>query len=217
MKRKFTAGLLAALMALMSLLPAAGGAEIVGRTADGYIHRYVADNGQEIFFASGTEEALVETGTDVNFDGHPDLAVVTILGASNAWYEFYLWEDGRYVYAERETDDIINYSLMDGKYLVSWSNDGNAGMLFHAQICRWDGNVLKTVRTMTSEEETVTLWEGDTMTTTVHLDRLHVTVREAAAEGEQVILWEKTYAPLPEDPAAFDEMDAHFKEGLADN
>ncbi len=217
MKSKLTAGLLAVLMALTALLPAMAGAEIIGRPADGYMHRYVADNGQEICFVSSSEEALVETDADVNFDGYPDLAVVTSLGASNAWYEFYLWEDGKYVFAERETDSSINYSLAGGKYLVSWSNDGSAGLLFHAQVCRWDGNVLKLVRAMTSEEETVTTWEGDTMTTTMHTDRLHVTVWENAADGTQVIRWEKTYSPLPEDAAAFDEMDAHLWEGLEDN
>ena len=37
---------------VMDLRTCAGGAEVVGRTADGYIHRYTADNGQEIYFAS---------------------------------------------------------------------------------------------------------------------------------------------------------------------
>ncbi len=71
------------LLLLVLALPCAGGAEVVGRTADGYIHRYTADNGQEIYFASTAEETLVDTDQDVNFDGHPDLAVVTVLGASN--------------------------------------------------------------------------------------------------------------------------------------
>lgn len=34
------------------------------------------------------------------------------------------------------------------------NNDGNAGALFHAEICDWDGNVLKSIRTIVSEEET---------------------------------------------------------------
>ena len=145
-------------LVLCLLLPCVANAEIVGRTADGYIHRYVADNGQEIYFVSNTEEALVETDADVNFDGHPDLAVVTAMGASNAFYEFYLWNGSEYVYAERQTDDIVNYELVDGKYLVSRSNDGSAGLLFHVQICVWEGNALKTIRTMVSEEEITFDW-----------------------------------------------------------
>ncbi len=118
-------------------------------------------------------------------------------------------------YAERWTSDIVNYSLADGKYLVSRSNDGNAGALFHAQICVWDGNILKTIRTMESEEETVTEWEGRIMTQTMNLDRLHVIVRETdGLAGSSEVLWEKTYEPLPEDPGVFQEMEAHFWDGL---
>ncbi len=204
-------------IALLLALPFGSLAEVVGRTADGYIQRYTADNGQEIYFVSTTEEALVETDTDVNFDGHPDLAVVTTLGASNAWYEFYLWNGSEYEYAERWTGDIINYYLAGGKYLVSQSNDGSAGMLFHAEICVWDGNVLKTLRTMVSEEETVTDWVGNVMTTTVNLNRLHVVLRGTDATAEDSdILWEKTYEPFPEDASVFEEINAHLWEGLTD-
>ncbi len=201
--------------ALIFLLPSIAGAEIVGRTSDGYIHRYTADSGQEIYFVSNTEEELVETDADVNFDGHPDLAVVTVLGVSNAYYEFYLWNGSEYEYAERETSDIINYELADGKYLISRSNDGSAGLLFHAQICIWEGNMLKCIRTMVSEEETVISWEGRVMTQTMDLDRLHVTLWSVnGLAGSADVLWEKTYSPLPEDASAFDEMQAHLWDGL---
>ncbi len=190
-------------------------AEIVGRTADGYINRYTADNGQEIYFVSNTEEPLVETDKDVNFDGHPDLAVVTVLGVSNAYYEFYLWNGSEYEYAERWTGDIVNYTLADERYLVSRSNDGNAGALFHAEICVWDGNILKSIRTMVSEEETSIVWKNRIGTQTTNLDRLHVTVWEAdSLAGEATVLWEKTYEPFPEDSGAFDEMEAHLWDGL---
>ena len=215
MKRRAIAWALAALIGLTTLASAAG-AEVVGRTADGFIQRYTADNGQEIYFVSTTEEALVSYD-DVNFDGHPDLAVVTALGASNAWYEFYLWNGSEYVYAERSAGDIANYFLKDGKYLVSQSNDGSAGMLTQAQICVWEGNVLKVIRTLVSEEETTIAWEGRFMTQTMNLDRLHVVVREVdGIAGAAEVLWETTYEPFPEDPAVFDEMNAHFWEGLAE-
>ena len=213
MKAKGFILLSAAIMISMCLAITAS-AEIVGRTADGYIHRYTADNGQEIYFVSIEEDAPVKYD-DVNFDGHPDLAVVTALGASNAYYEFYVWNGSEYEYAEHWAEKIINYELADGQYLVSRSNDGNAGALFHAEICVWDGNVLKTIRTMVSEEETSIVWEGRIRTQTMNLDRLHVTLWEAdSLAGEAAVLWEKTYEPFPEDPAVFDEIEAHLWEGL---
>lgn len=200
---------------LTAIFPAAAGAEIVGRTADGYIHRYAADNGQEIYFASTMEETLVEAGTDINFDGYPDLAVITALGMSNAFYEFYLWNGSEYVYVQRDTSDIVNYSLADGKYLVSRSNDGDAGLLFHTQICVWEGNILKTIRIMVSEEEKIITWEDRVVTQTLNPDRLHVTLWSVdGIVGAADVLWEKTYSPLPEDAAVFDEMETHLWEGL---
>ena len=72
---------LCAAFALMMCLGVTASAEIVGKTADGWIHRYIADNGQEIYFVSTGEEALVETDADVNFDGHPDLEVTFVTEA----------------------------------------------------------------------------------------------------------------------------------------
>lgn len=206
--------LLSAILMITMCLAVTASAEIVGRTADGYIHRYTADNGQEIYFVSIEKEPPVRY-EDVNFDGHPDLVMVTALGASNAYYEFYLWNGSEYEYAEHWIDDIINYELVDGQYLVSRSNDGNAGTLFHAEICVWDGNVLKSIRTIVSEEETSIVWEGRIGTQTTNLDRLHVTVWEAdSLVGEATVLWEKTYEPFPENQAALDEMEAHLWDGL---
>ena len=215
MKIKAIAVLLILSATAVLLLPCVAGAEIVGRTADGYIHRYVADNGQEIYFVSNTEEALVETDVDVNFDGHPDLAVVTAMGASNAFYEFYLWNGSEYVYAERQTDDIVNYELVDGKYLVSRSNDGSAGLLFHTQICVWEENTLKSIRTMVSEEEITFDWSESTIIQITNMDRLHVTlwgVNSLAGEADK--LWEKTYSPMPEDIAFFEEIETQLWNGI---
>ena len=95
------------------------------------------------------------------------------------------------------------------------SNDGNAGALFHAEICDWDGNALKSIRTIVSEEETAIVWEGRIGTQITNLDRLHVTVWEAdSLAGEAAVLWEKTYEPFSENQAAFGEMEAHLWEGL---
>ncbi|MBQ8136697.1 MAG: hypothetical protein IJ174_04610 [Clostridia bacterium] len=212
MKTKRFLILLAAL--LIFALPCAGFAEVVGRTGDSYIHRYTADNGQDVYFVSLEEEEMVKYD-DVNFDGHPDLAVITALGVSNAFYEFYLWNGSEYAYAERWTNDIVNYELVDGKYLVSRSDDGSAGALFHTQICVWDGNILKTIRTMVSEEEMTIDWEGRIRTEVLNMDRVQVVLRAVdGLVGASEILWEKTYEPFPDDPAAFAEMEARLWEGL---
>lgn len=190
-------------------------AEVVGQTADGYIHRYTAVNGQEIYYVSTIEETMVDTNTDVNFDGQADLAVVTALGASNARHVFYLWNGSEYIRAEHVTGDLINYALVDGKYLLSRSNDGNAGMLFHAEVCVWEGSTLKTIRMMVSEEETTITWEGNTRIETLNPDRLHVTLWEMdGAVGGSEILWEKTYEPFPDDPDTLHEMEEHLWGGL---
>ncbi len=206
--------LLLVILTVCVLLSAPAGAEVVGRTYDGYIHRYTADNGQDLYFVSTTEEPLVQYD-DVNFDGHRDLTVVTALGASNAYYEFYIWNGTEYTLAERWTGDMINYFLVDGKYVVSQSNDGNAGLLSRTEICVWEGDVLKTIRTMVSEEEVSIQWEGRIMTETTNLDRLHVTLCEVdGLAGSAEVLWEKTYEPMPEGAEAMEEMDAHLWDGL---
>ena len=193
------------------------GAEVVGRTADALIHRFTAGNGQEIYFVSTAEETIVDTATDVNFDGQPDLTVVTAQGASNTFFAFYLWNGSEYVPAEPVPGDVANYALVDGRYLVSWRNDGSAGLLCHAEICVWEGSELKTIRTLDAEEETVIEWEGRVMTQTTNLDRLHVVVRELdGAVGAAEVLWEQTYEPFPEDPAVPDEMNAQLWAGLED-
>ena len=100
--------------------------------------------------------------------------------------------------------------------MLSRSNDGSAGMLFHAQICVWDGDVLKPFRTMVAEEEETVAWEDGVMTQTLNTNRLHVILREQedGPAGADEILWEKTYEPFPEDAGVFDEMEAHLWEGL---
>jgi hypothetical protein len=197
------------------LISCAAKAEIVGKTADGFIHRYIASNGQEIYFVSTGQEALVNIDTDVNFDGYPDLTVVTNRGASNFFYEFFLWNGKEYEYAEYKTDDIVNFYPAYGKYIVSERNDGSAGALFKTQICIWDGNILKAVRTMVSEEETVADLKDNIFITTTYLDKLHVRLwEENPSLGEAVIIWEKTYDSFPENQEDFYEMQTQLWNGL---
>ncbi len=212
-KRKILLFTLVCTLALSSVMAAC--ADVVGRTQDGYIHRYTAENGQDIFFVSTEENPQILTDTDVNFDGHPDLAIVTSMGVSNTFYTFYLWDGSKYVYPQCMTDGIANYELVDGKYVVSHSNDGWAGALFKDQICVWKGSALEALRTMVSEEETVTEVDGSVTRTTTNSERLHVTLWETDKEsGEQHVLWERTYDPVPEDDASYEEMTQKLWEGL---
>ena len=95
-------------LTLFSALSA--GAEIVGRTAEGdFIHRYLASNGQELFFVSMEREPPVNR-EDVNGDGVDDLVVYTAIGASNYFVEFFVWDGEKYVMAQhggRRADQLL--------------------------------------------------------------------------------------------------------------
>ena len=47
-----------------------------------YIHRLIADNGQELCFVSGEKDPYLSYA-DVNFDGINDVVILTQRGASN--------------------------------------------------------------------------------------------------------------------------------------
>ena len=198
--------------ALLLLLPAAR-ADIVGVTQEeGYIHRYEAPNGQSLYFASPLEEPWIEF-QDVNFDGVEDIVILTILGASNAFYEFFVWNGGDYVRANRpDGSAIINYALDERGYVYSRGSNGMAGALFEARIFRWQGRDLIPVRTMVSQEETTTRWEEDEQVfiTTTRLDR--ITVRLWGDQEEP--LWEATFAPEQKSYTMFEEMETRLWEGL---
>lgn len=196
------------LLALTLCLPPAGRGEIVGRTQDTNIHRISAPNGQTLYFTSTMEEPFIEYA-DVNFDGVEDLTVVTILGASNAWYEFFIREGDTYVWAEHDMP-LINYSLDERGYVLSWGNNGMAGALFEAAILRWEGSRLATVRTMVSQEDAVWEWEENACVTTTYLDRYRVTLRD---EGEEPH-WEKTFAAGDAETTMFDEIQEELWKGL---
>ena len=104
---------------------------------------------------------------------------------------------------------------MNGRYLLSRSNDGNAGMLFHAQICVWDGMILKTIRTMVAEEETTFTWEGSAAIRKIDSDRLHAALWEMdGLAGEANVLWEKTYDSYQEESGILEEMEQQLWNGL---
>lgn len=169
---------------------------VLGSTADGYyIHQYTAPNGQNIYFTA-LEENVHLVYEDVNFDGHEDLVVHTVMGASNFYSEFFVYSPAADAYVRVANDSgeerLCNYQLYPEYGLVETrSNNGNAGLLHVWNLYRWEGDKLILVRSAVSDEWSEDIFEGSTYTQIIHGDILHVVVRDHTAYDESV-LWEIT-------------------------
>jgi len=163
-------------------------------TSDGCIYQYVAPNGKPIYFTAEREEPYI-TFEDVNFDGLDDIVILTISGASNAWYKFFVYDKAadEYVYARHTGDGagIVNYALYPQYDLVvSHGNNGNAGLLHATNLYRWEGNDLRLIRSAVSDEWTEDIFEGSTYTQIIHGDILHVVVRDHMKDYDDSVLLE---------------------------
>lgn len=216
---------LCSLLLVLLLLPAAAPAEVVGREGmygDEYIHRIEAPNGQALYYLSKEEEAFV-TYRDVNFDGMEDIVVISVQGASNTWFLFFVWDGENYVRAGWDAGDdtgLPNYELLAGEGLVLAScNDGWAGGLHHRWLYRWEGTDLRLVRSAVSEEYQEMAVDGQTgaIVTTTYNDRMSVRVIEPGDEGGQRVLWEGivTQEQAAGDPQAFAQEEAAFWQGIS--
>lgn len=216
---------LCSLLLVLLLLPAAAPAEVVGREGmygDEYIHRIEAPNGQALYYLSKEEEAFV-TYRDVNFDGMEDIVVISVQGASNTWFLFFVWDGENYVRAGWDAGDdtgLPNYELLAGDGLVLAScNDGWAGGLHHRWLYRWEGTDLRLVRSAVSEEYQEMAVDGQTgaVVTTTYNDRMSVCVIEPGDEGGQRVLWEGivTQEQAAGDPQAFAQEEAAFWQGIS--
>ena len=165
----------------------------VGQTFDGYsIYSYTAPNGQLLYF-SGLEDPWV-TFEDVNFDSHKDIVITIIRGASNFFTEFFVWQNGEYVYAPHDGLDygLCNYQLYPEHGLVfSGANNGGAGAEHEDVLFRWEGNKLKAIRRAVSETHSATTHSiaGTEYTTTSYLQQLRVRVWDYSRsiyEGELI-------------------------------
>ena len=167
---------------------------IVGQSVDnGYIHRYYADNGQEIYFTS-SEYAPRIMRHDVNFDGRDDLVLYTAEAANNLYCQFYVFRDGVYnlVTDNGNAVSLCNYQLYPGKNMVATHvNNGSGGALFEDTIYRWNGGELETVRIARSDK--MRQWSaGNSGVTTVYDDLLHMEVLDftyGVADG--LTLWQR--------------------------
>lgn len=170
---------------LLCLLTAPVCAEIVGRTQEDYIHRHIAENGQEIYFLSIEEDPLVYA-EDVNFDGSHDLVVCTAQGASNAAYEFFLFDGSYYTLADRPSSmDLINYALHPDCGLVStYANNGYAGLLYESALLRWEGTRLIEVRRAVSSHAESEIDDGDMHIRMEDYGRIALSVTEPTYDSE---------------------------------
>ncbi len=131
---------------------------LVGKTQEGNILR--ADGtpmGKGVYFLSIGEPgdrglAYLE---DVNFDGVEDVVTVYAMGASNEFFDFYVWNGTDYTLAFPYTGDRFgNYQLYPALGMViTHTNDGWAGALHETVMYRWQGAKLNAIRVGTGTSE----------------------------------------------------------------
>ena len=208
------------LLILVLALPVTATAQIVGRTSnDEYIHAYTADNGQTIYFTALEAEPNV-TKRDVNFDGQEDLVVMTSMGASNFFYEFFVNDGGRYVQAQHFglSTGLCNYELYPELGIVaSHASNGHAGALYEKCLFRWEGTDLRLIRRGSSEELTEFAFTDGAYTVTTYKDRLHIVIRDYAfGDYEGTVLWDQAVDlnQMEMDAAMFDQVTALLWQGL---
>ena len=84
----------------------------------------------------GYEPCFLE---DVNFDGREDLVVTTMIGASNACYTFFLWDDAQGTFRHFGGEEVWNYQLYPAqKMIFSLGTSGWAGLLHESIVYGWD-------------------------------------------------------------------------------
>ncbi|MBQ2953868.1 MAG: hypothetical protein IJE07_09990 [Clostridia bacterium] len=206
----------AATVPAASPAPVAAGSSIVGTTADGgYIHAYDAGNGQTIYFVAMEADPFI-TLEDVNFDGRADIVVTTIRGATNCYYEFFVWTEAGYIRADHPgVEGIANYILHPQYgYVASSAKAGNAGALYEDCLMRWEGSSLRLVRRSTSEERREYRSEGTSFVIVMHSRQASLTVYAYTAEGDSTLLHEEIVDLNGMDAEMLEEMKQHLWEGL---
>ena len=167
--------------------------------SDGYIHQYVAPNGQALYFTAELEEPRFYLD-DVNFDGWDDIVVMTISGATNAWYTFFTYDNVRDVYTHvpHYGAELINYTTYPQYGIIaSYGKNGYAGLLHVTSLYRWEGNRLKQIRSSVSDEWTETRSVGQIYTQKIHGDTLHVRVFDHSVGNDGTVIYER-FIPMDE-------------------
>ena len=187
---------LLALLMIVLLVASAGVAEttILGYMPDGeYIHQYLAPNGQLLWFTAMEQEPYIQMD-DVNFDGWDDIVVMTVSGATNAWYTFFTYDHvhDAYVHVQHDGAEIINYTTYPQYGIIaSYGKNGSAGLLHVNSLYRWEGNRLRQIRSSASDEWSETILEGDTYTQIIRGDTIHVTVLDHTEGNDGTVLYDR--------------------------
>ena len=239
MKKQFLTVLLALLLACVlcsvslaedALAKAAAGTlEVLTETEDGAIYRYTAPNGQAIYFNSDSAEededavtrAPVVRMEDVNFDGVDDLVVITAIGASNDFSEFYVWDGTQYVYVPHygTVGGLANVTLDAARgYVISSATNGYAGLLREVSIYRWSGTTLQLVRKLVADTKSEWVQLDDGRSGVLYdSETIVATIRDYQTdtlEGE--IVWQKecSLADADSGPDFDQEMNEALWDGL---
>ena len=144
---------------------------------DLYIFSWCAPNGQTLYFC-GRDDPMVKM-EDINFDGREDAVITIIRGASNFFTEFFVYDNGQYVYTSHpgEENGFCNYRLYPEYGIVrTTSNNGYAGALHEEALYRWEGTQLKCIRRAVSEENCVMTDMTDGFSLTYDTNTLNVRV-----------------------------------------
>lgn len=190
---------------------------VLGLTADWwYIHEVIAPNGQRICF-TGMEDWADVSFEDVNFDGIDDIVAVSVMGASNFFSEFFVYDTaaGEYVRAVTDSDEerLCNVQLHpESGLVVTYTNAGSAGLMHVWNIYRWEGTGLKLIRSAVSDEWSEEFFERSTWTSVIHGDILHMTVRDhTLGSYDDCIVWEVI---MPKDDVDFESLYEQEMEAL---
>lgn len=205
--------LLCLLVFLLTLLPSLAEENMetlqaVGVSGDEFIWRFQADNAQNIYFTSRETDPFIQY-QDINFDGIPDLTILTTRGASNFFYKFFVFSNNQYfpVRLMGYEGDAINFQLHpEAKLLSTHANNGYAGALFETTLYQWDGTDLYPVRKATSTEYTQASLDGPVYTTVTYTDQLRITFRDYQDGSFEGVKYHEIILPLEDVTAeAFDE------------
>lgn len=167
-----------------------------------YLRRYTAPDGQEILYTSMSDYEYVYA-EDVNFDGVDDLVALTMQGAANSGYTFFInTSDG---YQLVMADDMMNnYQLLpELNAVMTYLNEGWAGALRSMALYVWDGYELRLMRVAQSVEVEDSA------------DRLYMCVTDLTGT-EPLILWQAEVPALAEDAVRIEleNMQKALTEGL---
>lgn len=190
--------------------------QIVGTTAEGgYIHALDAGDGYTVYFVAAEEDPIV-TREDVNFDGRADLVVTTVRGATNFYYEFFVWTGSGYVRAAYPgVEGIANYSLYpELGYVYSSANGGNAGSAYVDCIFRWDGTQLHLVRCARSEGLREYRSEGTAFVSVLHDRKLELNIYDYTAGDGGVLIYSEIIDMNAMDAGKLEEMKQRLWTGL---